>query len=187
MPRIETRRAHQLAYQQRFSRPVRWLGCAGLVVGLLMILAPSLAGSRPGKPSAKITAGGILLTVISAGLVWGRRGKRFDRETRTISFWWGAPWAVARTTYDLPAFQSLGVEPYEQRGRLRWRVALLASDGERLDLFDLPAAAPAHAAAEQIGQFLALPVQIAAEPSLSGTRPSDENHASTPDVQSPGE
>lgn len=167
MPRINTQRAHELAYRQRFSRPVRWLGCAGLLLGVLLISAPWLLRNRWQNGPAKAAGLGVLLTVAGGALVWGRRGKRFDRQAGTITFWWGAPWALARTSYDLAAFQSLAVASHEQRGRLRWRVAFLTGDGERLDLFDLCDAVSAQRAAEQIGQFLSLPVLPASEPEVS--------------------
>lgn len=160
MPRIETRRAHQLAYRQRFSRPVRWLGCAGLIAGMFLALMPWISRGRPADASTRGSAGGFLMIAVSAGLLWGRRGKLIDREAGTISFWWGAPWALARTTYELAAFQSLVVAPHDEGGRLRWRVALLAAD-ERLDLFDISDAATAQQAAERIGQFLSFPVSTA--------------------------
>ena len=166
MPRIETRRAHQLAYRQRFSRPLRWLGCAGLLVGIFLTMAPWMERDRPVDTSTRISAGALLLIATGAILLWGRRGKLFDREAGTICFWWGAPWVLARTTYELAAFQSLVVAPYEHGGRLRWRVALLAAEGERLDLFDLPDADVARQAAERIGRFLTLPVEIAATPAM---------------------
>lgn len=159
MPRIETRRPQQLAYRQRFSRPMRWLGCIGLIVGLLVIVSPWGHRSRPGSHSLVIAAGGFLLTLVGIGLVWGRRGKLFDREAGTITFWWGAPWAFARTSYELAGFQSLVVAPYEQRGEQRWQIALLTAEGERLDLFDLTDAVAAQRAAQEIGQFLELTIQ----------------------------
>lgn len=175
MPRIESRRADQLAYRQRFSRPVRWLGCAGLIAGVFLALAPWLGrGQAPGS-SARTSTGGLLVIAAGAGLLWGRRGKLIDREAGTISFWWGAPWALARTTYELAAFQSLVVAPYEEEGsRLRWRVALLAADEERLDLFDLSDAASAHQAAERIGRFLTLPVKVLDAPPDAEPTPGDE-------------
>ncbi|HJT34743.1 MAG TPA: hypothetical protein VJ783_22135 [Pirellulales bacterium] len=174
MPRIETRQAHQLAYRQRFSRPVRWLGCAGLMTGVFLALMPWIFRSRPGDASTRTSAGALLLTAVSAGLWWGRRGKLIDREAGTISFWWGAPWALARTTYELAAFQSLVVAPHEEGGRLCWRVALLAADEERLDLFDLSDAASAQQAAERIGQFLSLPVKVLDAPPPAESSPGDE-------------
>ncbi|HEX5442562.1 MAG TPA: hypothetical protein VFW87_01980 [Pirellulales bacterium] len=187
MPRIETRRAHELVYRQRFSRPVRWLGCAGLLVGLLLVLAPWLPRSGPGGRSTKTAAAGVLVAVFSAGLVWGRRGKRFDREAGTVTFWWGAPWAVGQTSYELAAFPSLAAAPYEHGGRLRWKVVLLTSDGERLDLFDLADEAAARSAAEQISQFLTLPVEIRSEPAVSDAAASDESQHSSEDLQSLGD
>lgn len=173
MPRIETRRAHQLAYRQRFSRPVRWLGCAGLMAGVFLMLTPWMSRGRPAA-SPRTSAAGLLMIVVGAGLLWGRRGKLIDREAGTISFWWGAPWALARTTYELAAFQSLVVAPREEGGRLRWRVALLTGDEERLDLFDLSDAASAHQAAERIGQFLTLPAKITDAAPAAESPPDDE-------------
>lgn len=164
MPRIETRRAHQLAYRQRFSRPVRRLGCAGLIAGVFLALMPWMSRGRPADTSTRTSAGGFLMIAVGAGLLWGRRGKLIDREAGTISVWWGAPWALARTTYELVAFQSLVVAPHDEGGRLRWRVALLTADEERLDLFDLSDAPSAHHAAERIGQFLSFPVNTAPLP-----------------------
>lgn len=162
MPRVDTGLEHQLAFQQRFGARVRRLGGAVIGVGLLVAAAPWLLSWWPdhasGHAVARAMVAGALVIVSGGALVWGRRGKILDREQRTFSTWWGAPWALAKTIHEIEGFQSVEVNIIEREGTNRFRVVLCAPEIEPLELFELSEAAQAQQTAAQVASFLSLPV-----------------------------
>lgn len=162
MPRVDTGLEHQLAYQQRFGGRVRRLGGAVIAAGLLLALAPWLLSWLPGHTAghtvARAMAAGALVMMLGGTLVWGRRGKILDREQRTFTTWWGAPWALAKTIHEIEGFQSVAVMVVERDGASRFCVALCSPDIEPLELLELADAALAQQTAAQVASFLSLPV-----------------------------
>ena len=162
MPRVDTGLEHQLAYQQRFGIRVRRLGGAVIAAGLLMALGPWLIswlpGHTPGHAVARAMVAGTLVMMLGGALVWGRRGKILDREQRTFTTWWGAPWPLAKTIHEIEGFQSVAVMAVERDGVSRFCVALCSPDIEPLELFELADAALAQQTAASVASFLSLPV-----------------------------
>lgn len=162
MPRVDTGLEHQLAYQQRFGTQVRRLGGAVIGAGLLWAVGPWLLSWLPGHASGHVVAramvAGALVMVSGAALVWGRRGKIIDREQRTFTTWWGAPWPLAKTIHEIEGFQSVEVMAVERNGANRFCVALCAPEIEPLELFELAETALAQQTAAQVASFLSLPV-----------------------------
>ncbi len=170
MPRIDAGQEHQLAYRQRFNRPCRLLGCAALLAGVTMAVSPLLLAAAAGRAETvrAMAALGGLLMALGALLLFGRRGKLFDRAEGTITFWHGLGWSWRETVYDLRAFTILVIRPsLEPAGP--WRLALSNAAGEQLVVFYLPSETAVRTAAGEIGGFLNLPIILAPpEPPATG-------------------
>jgi hypothetical protein len=162
MPRVDTGLADQLAYQQRFSRGVRRLGGAVICGGLLLAGWPWLRFGTEDHAMvharARAAVVGSLVMALGGALVWGRRGKLLDNTQRTVTVWWGVPWALAKTVHEIDGFQSVAVLPTQRDGATRFLVVLGAADLEPLELFDLGEIAMAHQTAAHVASFLSLPV-----------------------------
>ena len=160
MPRVEAGLPYQLAYRQRFQGWCRFLGFGlllmGLVIGLANVLLPaehvSLHSLVVSYIFAAISAGGGSL------LLLGRRGKQFDKAAGTVTYWWGLPWPIGHTVYNLRAYGALGIQHRDDFDPPRWSVFLHGPRGARLEVFDLPELSAAQFAAAQIAGFLALPI-----------------------------
>jgi hypothetical protein len=181
MPRIATRHAHQLAYRQRFSVGVRMFGCLLLLAGSI-VLAATIAKARQRSTSETpwLTVSiGLVLAVCGAVLLCGERGKRIDRQYKTVTRWWGIVIPLWRRTRDLQPFQALVVESREEASVPRWRVSLFGAPAERLELFDLPSHEVAQAVAQQVAAFLSLTILLpgaapaAAVPAQASAPPND--------------
>lgn len=184
MPRIDTGLPHQLAYRQRFSRGCRLLGCACLVAGAMLISAPWLAPETDLSPAE--LRGCMLLGAAAAALgvalLFGRRGKLFDKQQGTLALWWGVlrPWR--QSVYDLQSFTMLVVSPDRVAEPARWQIALGTAAGERLTIFELSRESAARIAVAEIAGFLGLPAIVVAPaaPPAEGIRvAADEPVSST--------
>lgn len=158
MPRIATRHTHIIAYRQRFSLGVRMLGCLVLLAGTIVMAAAvvELAKGLMSQAVWLMASLGCLLVACGALLFCGERGKLFDREARTVTFWWGVVWPLWRTIHDLQPYPAIGVEPHDEAGLARWRVSLWKTGAERLELFDVASQQVAEGAARQVAAFLSL-------------------------------
>lgn len=188
MPRIDTGREHQLAYRQRFSLGCRLFGCALLLAGAVMGASPLLAaGAEPSQAGRTIAVVGVLLAALGLAIVFASRGKLFDREEGTITFWYGVGRRWQETVYDLRSFTTLVVRPdFEREGS--WELSLESPSGESLHLFRLPNESAVRIAATEIAGFLNVPIFLApaaAPPETAAADPASEEAASLPDAGSP--
>jgi hypothetical protein len=161
MPRIETGWEHQLAYRQRFSRGFRLLGCAVFLAGAMLAASPVLltAGELVETERTVAVLGGLLASA-GLALLLARRGKLFDREEQTVTFWQGFGWRWHEAVYDLRGFANLVVRPGFHPSE-PWEVSLGGPSGERLTIFRLPHESAAQRAASEIAGFLNLPIVLA--------------------------
>lgn len=160
MPRIETGVEHQLAYRQRFSRGFRLLGCAVFLAGALLAGSPLLLDAEPVETARTVAVLGGLLASLGLALLLARRGKLFDREEGTVTFWQGFGWRWHEAVYDLRGFTNLVVRPGSDPTGL-WEIGLGGPSGERLTIFRLPHETAAQRAAREIAGFLNLPIVLA--------------------------
>lgn len=162
MPRVDTGLPHQLAYRQRFSRVCRLLGCAVSLAGGMLSASPLLLADAEAPSQAARTAAvfGALLASLGLLLLLGRRGKLFDKEERTVAFWWGVGWRWHEEVYDLRPFTQLVVRPAGEFAA-SWQISLADPAGEQLPLFHLPSEAITRVAATELASFLGLPIALA--------------------------
>ena len=160
MPRVETGLPYQLAYRQRFHGWCRFLGFGSLLMGLVIGLANGLLPAEHVSLNSLVASYAFAATSVGGGslLLLGRRGKRFDKAAGTVTFWWGLPWPIGHTVYNLRAYGALGIEHRGDHDPPRWCVFLHGPRGARLDVFDLPGPSAAQFAAGQIAGFLSLPI-----------------------------
>lgn len=158
MPRIDTGREDRLAYRRRLNRFCRMLGCAYLLMGVILCLAPWVHSARkPSKSPGKLAGAGALCILVGAGLWFGVRGKVFDRQAGTFTSWWGVVLPIHRSVVDLAGLQRLAILPTTRHGRERFQVALETSDEAPCEVFELPDHASARLAAVEVARFISLP------------------------------
>jgi hypothetical protein len=181
MPRVDTGLPHQLAYRQRFSRGCRLLGCAIFLAGGMLAASPLLLADAEALSQAARTAAvfGALLASLGLLLLLGRRGKLFDKEERTVAFWWGVGWRWHEEVYDLRPFTQLVVRPAGEFAA-SWQISLADHVGEQLPLFHLPSEAITRVAATELASFLALPIVLAPPEPPSSEGPTAAATASEP-------
>jgi hypothetical protein len=164
MPRIDSGRSYQLAYRQRFSRVCRLFGCAALVAGAMLMSVPWLLPDANASASAMRASlsFGAIAAALGVALLFGRRGKVFDKQEGTLTFWWGVllPWR--QTVYELSDFTMLAICPDRLAEPTRWRIALDTADGARLTIFELARESAARLAVAEIADFLGLPAIVLA-------------------------
>lgn len=169
MPRIDTGLPHLLVYRRRFHRLWRLTGCAMLLGGAVLALAPWLLPEANRSPSGGRSGAfaGAAAAALGAVLLFGQRIKRFDKTEGTLRVGWGVlvPWR--QSIYELQSIQLVLVGPAGARENSRWQVVLQGAAGERLQLFELPRESAARTAADEIAAFLALPVALLPAPAIS--------------------
>ncbi len=174
MPRVETGLPYQLAYRQRFHGGCRLLGFGMLLMGLVVGVANGLLPAEHISPRTLLASYAFAALSAAGGtlLLLGRRGKLFDNLAGTATYWWGLPWPIGRTVYNLRAYGALGIEARGDREPPGWRVFLHGPRGARLVVFDLQELSTAQFAAGQIAGFLSLPiVNLLAPPAKTDAPP----------------
>lgn len=162
MPRIDTGLAHQLAYRQRFSRGCRLLGCIAFLAGGMLAASPLLltAEAASHETAGVVAVIGVLLAALGLVLLFGRRGKLFDKEEGTVALWWGVGPRWHEDIYELGEFSQIIVRPPSDHAG-PWQISLANAAGEALPLFRLASETAARVAAEEVAGFLNLPLVLA--------------------------
>ena len=183
MPRLDTGLPHLLVYRRRFHRLWRLAGCALLLGGAVLTLAPWLLPEASRSPSGGsiLALSGAAAAALGAVLLFGLRIKRFDKTEGTLRIGWGVlvPWR--QTIYDLQSVQLVLFGPMDTAENSRWQVVLQGAAGERLKLFELPRESAARTAADEIAIFLRLPVALLPAPAIASDDVSEEPAHVTPD------
>jgi len=187
MPRIDSGLSYQLAYRQRFSRVCRLFGCAAFVAGAMSMSVPWLLPDADASASAMRASlsFGVVAAALGVALLFGRRGKVFDKQEGTLTFWWGVlrPWR--QTVYELSDFTLLAICPNRLEEPTQWQIALDTASGERLTIFELTRESAARIATAEIAGFLGLPAIVLAPAPEDDGAPGVEGPASPHSPQSP--